>query len=469
MSGIVSYGAYIPYFRLQRATIAAAMETRGGKGERAVASYDEDSITMAVEAGASALASQDADSISSLYFASTSAPYQEKLNAATVHAALNLSKTARALDFAGSVRAGIGSLIMANESASVSGNALATMSDIRLGRPEAASETNGGDGAAAFVLGSDNVIAEIVATYSETMEHQAMWRLPGEDFPKVWEERFGLTQVYTPLLQSGVEKVLEKAGIAASDLQHVILDVPNPRAAAAVMKSVGIKPDVVEDTQAGDVGHTGVAHAGLMLASTLDKAREGQKILVVSVSDGVEAMVLETTAAIDKFKPATTVANLIAAKRNDLAYNRYLKWRGILNSEPPRRPDPARPAGPPVFRSQDWKFRFIGSECTECGTRHLPPQSVCVKCGAVQKMKDAEYAKERGRIATYTLDLLAFHLAPPMVMAMVDFEAGGRCELEITDCEPDKVAIGNELVLTFRRLYTADGIHNYFWKARPAR
>jgi uncharacterized OB-fold protein len=84
-------------------------------------------------------------------------------------------------------------------------------------------------------------------------------------------------------------------------------------------------------------------------------------------------------------------------------------------------------------------------------------------------MKDAPYAKERGTVATYTLDHLAFHLAPPMVMAMVDFAVGGRAELEITDCDPEKVEIGNELVMTFRRLFTADGVHNYFWKARPDR
>lgn len=275
--------------------------------------------------------------------------------------------------------------------------------------------------------------------------------------------------MYTPLLLSGAEAILKRSGIAATDLSKVIIDVPNPRAAAALIKALNIDPAKVEDTQAGEVGHTGTAHAGLMLASALDKAKPGQKILVVSVSDGVDAMIVETTSAIEAYRPATTVAQLIASKRNDLGYNRYLKWRGILDSEPPRRPDPSRPAGPPSFRGRDWKFRFIGSECTACGARHLPPQKVCIKCQAIEQMKDVPYAKERGTVATYTLDRLAYHLHPPMVMAMVDFSVGGRAELEITDCEPETVAIGNEVVMTFRRLFTADGVHNYFWKARPAR
>ena len=84
-------------------------------------------------------------------------------------------------------------------------------------------------------------------------------------------------------------------------------------------------------------------------------------------------------------------------------------------------------------------------------------------------MKEIPFGNARGKVATYTLDRLAFTLQPPMVMAMVDFEGGGRVELEITDCDPDQIEIGTELEMTFRRLFTADGVHNYFWKARPIR
>jgi uncharacterized OB-fold protein len=175
------------------------------------------------------------------------------------------------------------------------------------------------------------------------------------------------------------------------------------------------------------------------------------------------------TDAIANYKRPTSVSAQIAAKRNDLGYARYLKWRGILQTEKPRRPDPDRPAAPPVFRRRHWKFSFVGSECTACGTRHLPPQKVCVQCGAVDQMKEVPFANRRGRVATYTLDRLAFTLQPPMVMAMIDFEGGGRVELEVTDCEPETVDIGMELEMTFRRLFTADGVHNYFWKARPVR
>ena len=84
-------------------------------------------------------------------------------------------------------------------------------------------------------------------------------------------------------------------------------------------------------------------------------------------------------------------------------------------------------------------------------------------------MKEERFADRTAKIATYTLDRLAYTLQPPMVMAMLDFDGGGRVELEVTDCDPESVDIGQELELTFRRFYTADGVHNYFWKARPTR
>ena len=72
-------------------------------------------------------------------------------------------------------------------------------------------------------------------------------------------------------------------------------------------------------------------------------------------------------------------------------------------------------------------------------------------------------------IATYTVDRLAFSLSPPVVAAVVDFDGGGRFSCELTDVDPTTVAIGDRVEMTFRRIFTADGVHNYFWKARPIR
>ena len=84
-------------------------------------------------------------------------------------------------------------------------------------------------------------------------------------------------------------------------------------------------------------------------------------------------------------------------------------------------------------------------------------------------MQAERFADTACRVATYTLDHLAYSLQPPVVAAIVDFEGGGRLSCELTDVDPKAVEIGNELEMTFRRFYTGQGVHNYFWKARPRR
>ncbi|MFI5042062.1 MAG: Zn-ribbon domain-containing OB-fold protein, partial [Acidimicrobiales bacterium] len=106
--------------------------------------------------------------------------------------------------------------------------------------------------------------------------------------------------------------------------------------------------------------------------------------------------------------------------------------------------------------------------CTACGMVHLPPVRVCVNCKAIDHMAPVAMADVPGTVATYTIDRLAFSPSPPVVAAVVDFDGGGRFSCELTDVDPARVAIGDRVEMTFRRVVTAGGVHNYFWKARPA-
>jgi uncharacterized OB-fold protein len=216
------------------------------------------------------------------------------------------------------------------------------------------------------------------------------------------------------------------------------------------------------------VGQAGAAHIGLMLSAALPSCKPGDRILVASVADGADAAILRVTPAAAAFRPIRSVGRMVESK-GDVGYASYLKWREILPTEPPRRPDPDRPAGPPMMRATKWKYGLVGSRCSACGTPQLPPQRVCVKCQALDKMEPYPFADRVGRVATYAFDRLAYSLNPPVINVVVDFDGGGRFLCEMTDCEPDKVAIGDEVEMTFRKLFTADGIHNYFWKARPKR
>ncbi len=197
MPGLIAYGAYLPHYRLERSAIAAALGGGGGKGSRAVASYDEDPTSMGVAAGQRALRGVAGTARPRrLLFATASPPYLDKTNANVLHAALSLDPATLTVDVMGSVRSGVGALVMAAEAPVP---ALAVLSDIRTGLPGGSDERDGGDAAAAFLFGAGPaVIAEVVTHASATEEFLDRWRLPGAPSSRVWEERFG-EHAYGPL------------------------------------------------------------------------------------------------------------------------------------------------------------------------------------------------------------------------------------------------------------------------------
>jgi 3-hydroxy-3-methylglutaryl CoA synthase len=422
---------------------------------------------MAVEAAREALRS--GATVDSLLFATTSPAYAEKLDASTIHTALDLRSGMLAASMGGSTRSGITSLLVAAGMADAGREVLVTASDVVVGGPGGARESLGGDGAVAFIVGPDrDAGARILGYASVTGEVMDVWRSPESPFASQWEERFGM-EVLLPLMQDAATKALKSAGVAPDTLTKVIIDSTNRRAAAAIGRGFRLKPEQMADDLSNDIGRTGAAHAGLMLARALDDARPGDRIAIVVGADGADACILEVTGAIDSVRPRRSVAHWTESKRNDLPYTSYLKWRGILPFEPPRRPNPRRPEAPPMRRSERWKYAFVGSRCKACGTANLPPQRICIQCRALDQMEAEPFADASGRIATYTLDRVGYTLQPPIIAAVVDFEKGGRFSCQLTDVDPNKIAIGDELEMTFRRLYVADGVHNYFWKARPKR
>jgi hydroxymethylglutaryl-CoA synthase len=467
VNGIVSYGAYLPYFRLDRKAIGESLGASTGAGTRSVASYDEDTTSMAVEAARAALRAAPAVRPGALYFATAAPAYLDKTNASAIHAALALDAQAPAFDMLGSVRSGAGALSAAIDA---SRPTLAALADIRTGLPGGGDEREGGDGAVAFLLADSrdpSVLAEPVARASATAEFLERWRLPGDAVSRQWEERFG-EHAYVPLGEAAVADALKQAGVSAAAVKGWIVTGPHSRASRRVASAIGAAKGTVADDLGASIGNTGTAHAGLMLADALDRAKPDELIAVVSLADGCDVTMWRTTAAIAARRPAAPVAAQLAAAGR-VTYATFLTWRGFLPREPPRRPDPERPAAPPSFRAESWKFAFTGSRCQACGAVHVPPQRVCVKCHAVDRMAPERLADMPATIATFTVDRLAYSLSPPVVAAVIDFEGGGRFQCELTDVNPAAVKIGDRVEMTFRRLFTAGGVHNYFWKARPLR
>jgi hydroxymethylglutaryl-CoA synthase len=470
MSVIVSYGTYLPWWRLDRARIGEALGTFG-KGTRAVASYDEDTTTMGVEAARACLAAApDGVRVGQLLFATADPAYLDKTNATAIHAALDLDQSVPAFDMVGAVNSASGAMAAANFAPVPT---LVVLSDIRTGLPGGADESGGGDGAVALLYAPDGpALLEFLAWGAATDEFLDRWRQPGDDHSRMWEERFG-EHAYVPLAEQAVASALKDAGVAPDGIDYAIVTGVHPRAARAVSKALGLPKEALVDDLTASIGNTGTAHSALVLADLLDRAESGKVILRVVLSDGAIATVTRTTDALPAWRsrrnPGATVAEQIAAGRTDLSYPTFLTWRGQLHRDPPRRPDPTAPVAPASLRKERWKFAFHASRCEECGTRHLPPARVCVHCGAVDRMSEERLAETPATIATYTVDRLAFSLSPPVVAAVVDFDDGGRFRCEMTDVDPDTVAIGNRVEMTFRKISTVGGVHNYFWKAKPVR
>jgi hydroxymethylglutaryl-CoA synthase len=456
MRGIVSAAGYIPRARLDRSAITGFIGSGGGRGTRSVASYDEDTTTMGVEAARIALRSAPPDvRPDALWFSTVAPSYLDKTNATTVHAALRLDHDVPAFDMVGAVRSAVGALSTALKS---SDTTLVVTSDIRTGLPGSGDEANGGDAAAAVIVGeSDGVIAQIIGTASVTEEFVERWRTPGDPRSKQWEERFGETK-YLPLGDQAWREALKATGIEAGDVDTLIVSGLHARAVRSLKGRLGVAKEAQADDLSATIGNSGAAQPLVLLTRALETSEPGKVIALVVLADGADVLLFRTTDAVRSWQSARTVDAQVAAGK-DVPYGKFLSWRGTLTVEPPRRPEPTRVSASAAGRHEDWKFGFVGGRSPETGEPQLPPLPNSV--GAVP-MADVE-----GTIATFTVDRIAYSPSPPIVFAVVDFDGGGRLPIELTDATVVDLSMGDRVEMTFRRLFTADGIHNYFWKARP--
>ncbi len=462
--GIRSIGAHIPARRLDRAEIAATFGKGGGRGTRAVASFDEDTTTMAVEACRAGAVCAGDPQLMALWFATTDPAYVDKTNASAIHAALGVRRQCPALDFGGGLRSGIGAL---NAALRATGDIVVVASDRRSGLPTSTDESTGGDGAGAVRIGDaadGPLLAEFVTDASATEEILDRWRTPGDDRSRAWEERFA-ESTYVDLAVEAFGRALDRADFTAADVDVLIATGMHGRALGRATKKLGV--EVVADNLDVTVGNTGVAQPFVTLAAVLESAEPGQTIAMVHLADGCDVIVLRTTEHLADWVPARSIAGQVA-NGSPVTYGQFLAWRRVVELEPPNRPGPARVSASAAQRRQDWKFRFTASRDRETGMLHLPPARVSEKGGSVDDMDAVVMADVPGTIAAVTIDRLAYSPSPPVVFAVVDFDGGGRAPLEMTDVsDPGAVQTGDRVEPTFRRLSTADGIHNYFWKVRP--
>lgn len=473
--GILSFGAYVPRRRLQRKAIHAANAwfapglATYAKGERAVANWDEDSITMAVEAARDALSGTERNTVDAVGFASTTHPFADRLNAGIVKEALILRDDVRAGDSGGSLRAGTTSLINALSGA---GTHLCVASDFRRAQPGSEAEMLQGDGAAALIIGDGAPIAECIGTYSVTTDFVDHFRQSGAQFDYSWESRWVREVGYAGILGGAVKTALQRAGIEAQTIDLAVLPLTSPGAAQTVAKAAGIRPAAIVDPLGAQVGDTGAAHPLLVLISALERAKPGQRILVAGFGQGADVVILEATAAIAEKRQAAGIAGHLTARIADENYMRFLFHRGLLNYDRGMRAElDQKQPGTTLYRHRKATLGLVGSRSTKTGVVQFPRSEIGVDGDRGNAGGQEEYplADKLARVVSFTADSLTYSPDPPTFYGTVDFDGGGRLVTEFAEVTEADVEVGRPMRMVFRIKAEDErrGFVKYFWKASP--
>lgn len=482
MTGITSFGAYIPRLRLQRQAIGEANAwfapgNARAKGERAMANWDEDSVTMAVEAGRDCLPAADAIAdrafVDAIYFASTSMPFADRQNGGIAARALSLSENISSFDLTASQRAGTSALI-AGLDAVAGGRAKAPLvlaGEKRKARAASAQELAFGDAAAALTLGRENVIAKFLGSHSLTVDFIDHFRGESEEFDYNWEERWIRDEGYTKLVPQAVTALLEKTGVKAADIAHFIMPCPFAKFDATLAKRCGIAPEAVRDNLAATVGDCGAARPLLMLVHALQHAEPGEKILVVQFGNGVDALLFETTDALSGFSRGGVTAAL-DRRRPETNYMKFLAFNGLVEIEKGMRAEiDKKTALTVVYRKSDMLTGLVGGKCRQCGTAQFPKTRICVNpnCKAVDSQDPYSFAEQEGTVLSWSADFLTYSMSPPNHYGMITFADGGRFMADITDVEQGSIDSGTKVKMVFRikDFDSKRGFVRYFWKAVP--
>lgn len=471
MIGITSYGAYVPFYRLGREEMARAWGKASLGGEKAVANFDEDSLTMAVGAAMDCFKGIDRNSVGGVYFASTTSPYREKQAASLLAVATDLPRQILTADFADSLRCGTTALrgaLDAVKSGSAK-NVLVSASDCRLGATDGDMEQIFGDGAAALLVGDSGVLATIEAIHTHSEEFVDMWRKKEDDFVRSWEERFVVTYGYMQNIQEAITTLLKKNNLTPKDFAKVVFYAPDPRSHLAVARGLGLDVKTqVQDPLFDRLGNAGCASPLLQLIAALEQAKPGDRILWASYGDGSDAFILRVTEEINKVRGKRGVKGSLSLKGKLGNYEKYLRFRQLTEREAPRRE--AEPISvPQLWRDRKAVFNLYGVRCRRCGTLQYPLERVCHVCRTRDEMDPVRLSDKVGEIFTYAVDHLAATVDPPTILTVLELEGGCRFYCAMTDAAPDEVKVGMPVELTFRKIHEAGGLYHYFWKCRPVR
>jgi 3-hydroxy-3-methylglutaryl CoA synthase/NAD(P)-dependent dehydrogenase (short-subunit alcohol dehydrogenase family)/putative sterol carrier protein len=480
MVGIVSYGGYIPRLRLSRMSIFQNMGWFApaiimvAQGERSFCNWDEDSVTMAVEACRDCLNGMDKSKVEASYLCSTTLPFSDRSCAGIVKTALNLRNDTLVQDFTSSLKCGTSALITALET--VRGGegkqVLVAASDKREAKAGYFYEMWFGDGAGAVLVGDRDVIAEFLGGYSVSYDFVDHYRGADRKYDYMWEERWVRDEGYAKIIPEAVAGLFKKLSIGMQDVDTLIFPCFFKTEHRNIAKKLGATPEKLMDNLHEVCGETGAAHPLVMFAYALDKAKPGDRILVAGFGQGCDALYFRVTENLSKLPRRRGINGSLESKQTTDNYLKFLKFRDLIRTEMGIRAEaPMQTAMTVLWRRRDMLLGMVGGRCRECGTPQFPRMKICVnpECLAVDSQEPYEFSDRSAFIKSFTGDLLSVSVDPPAVYGMIQFEEGGRLMADFTDCELGDVHVGQPVTLSFRKRYMDQerGFPGYFWKAVP--
>lgn len=466
--GITSYGVYLPRYRIDTELLENIWGGSYGKGERAVPNYDEDSLTMASEAVLDCKEDlPSGETVGSLYFCSTSSPYQEKLASRILADIADFGCEIDTVDLSNSVRAGTLGLKAAVDSirSGRSRCSLVVASDSRLGEPGSALESLIGNGAGALALGDRNPIATIEASYSISENFTDFWRMERDRFVKSDDARFVRSHGFMEITERAIRRIFSDFQLDAQSFSQVILACIDKSTQMQFAKRLGFDiSKQVPSTIFDSVGNAGAAHSFLALISALETAGPGDTILFTNYGDGVDTFVLKVTEEIRSLQAKKKFLRSLLFKRKLVNYARYLVFRNLISRSPEPEPFSSLIS---QWREQKQNLGLYGTKCRECSSTYFPMRRICPSCGSQDKFDPVKISR-RGKVHTFTRDRLFVCADPPLMMAVVDLADGARFYGQMTDCKEEEIDIDMPVELVLRKFHEAKGFVNYFWKARPS-
>ena len=479
MPGITAYGAYIPKARLSKQVIAeantwfdASLQSLA-KGERSMCHWDEDAITMAVEAAHDCLAISAGKQVETLYLASTTLPFLDRQNSVVVGEALNLPRNLHSMDITASQRAATSGLIsLLKSTGQRDSRKLLVASEHRRTKAGSRQEMLWGDAAAAVCIGEDDLIAEYLDHETIANDFVDHYRGDEAEFDYDWEERWIRDEGFLKDVPVAVTALLKRAEAEAGQVDYFILPSDQSRTPAMVARKLEIEDRAVVDNQLAICGVTGVAQPLLLLAKVLEQARAGELILLVGFGQGCDALLFRATGAGLERRPPRGVSGSLSLGRSEDNYHRFLSFNNLVERDIGKRGETDKQTYLSGYnRRKDLLTGFVGGKCRECGTVQIPRERYCVnpQCNALDSQDDYHFAGCRGIVRTWTADRLTFDWDPPAYFGMIEFDDGGRLMMDFTEVDAAHIDSGTPVSAHFRikQIDNQRGFRKYFWKAVP--